>query len=305
MQTEFPKTEGVLELNEIERDTATQTRLYIDSEKVEQYAEAMKEGAEFDPIITFYDGSRYYLADGWHRLHAADQAGKNTIKTIIYEGTKRDAIWYALNANTKHGKQLTNADKRRAVTIALEDSEWACLSDRAIARHCGCNDKTVGNIRRELTASAEIPQNSLASKNGTPFANDSLGSSTPSDYQEPPEEFDDEVDADLEEDASEEQAEEIDPILQDLAEPYKQVLSLLTKAKSILTELAEDPDNGGHLASKITRVTHNYEQLRWDIRQAMPTAWCKDGNCEGCPTCKGTTFLTLAQVQREKERIGG
>jgi hypothetical protein len=38
----------------------------------------------------------------------------------------------------------------------LRDSEWSAWSDREIARQCGVNDKTVGNIRRELTA--ENPQ---------------------------------------------------------------------------------------------------------------------------------------------------
>ena len=281
---------STLELNEIERDTATQTRLYIDSEKVEQYAEAMKEGAEFDPIITFYDGSRYYLADGWHRLHAADQAGKNTIKTIIYEGTKRDAIWYALHANVKHGKQLTSADKRRAVGIALDDAEWSCLPDREIAKHCGCSYTTVQRIRKENeTDSDTLCQNSLASKNGTPFANDSLSSSTPSDYQEPPQEFDDDLD-------------EEDAVLNEIAAQFKQVLSHFSKGKALLNQILEDPSHGGHLTSKYSRIKEHYGQLRWIIRQATPTEWCEEGNCKGCQSCKGTGYLTLEQVERKKRK---
>ena len=45
----------------------------------------------------------------------------------------------------------TNADKRRAVSMLLEDEEWAAWSDREIARRCSVVHQLVGKIRAGLS----------------------------------------------------------------------------------------------------------------------------------------------------------
>ncbi|MCJ2074248.1 hypothetical protein MKK68_01040, partial [Methylobacterium sp. E-016] len=49
----------------------------------------------------------------------------------------------------------SNADKRRAVLILLEDDEWSTWADREIARRCAVDNKTVARLREELTPHTE------------------------------------------------------------------------------------------------------------------------------------------------------
>ena len=159
-----------MRIDDIRTDGGTQPRDAIDTDVVSEYADAMRFGVEFPAVTVFYDGDQYWLADGFHRLSAARQAGLNEINADVHQGSRRDAILHSVGANSSHGLRRTNADKRRAVMALLNDDEWRAWSDREIARRCAVNDKTVGNIRREL--SAENPQINTPRKverNGTTY----------------------------------------------------------------------------------------------------------------------------------------
>ena len=137
----------MLHLSAIRIDGGTQTRDKISGEVVSEYAEAMRGGVKFPPVVVFYDGSEYWLADGFHRLHAALKAGKERIEVDVKQGTCRDAILFSVSANASHGLRRTNADKRRAVTVLLTDPEWSARSDRWIAEKCGVHHTFVGKVR--------------------------------------------------------------------------------------------------------------------------------------------------------------
>ena len=105
-----------LNLSAIIIDKGTQSRAQISEETVSDYAEAMQAGDQFPPITVFHDGVDYYLADGFHRLHAAQRLGKASIQAEVKTGTLRDAILFSLGANDKHGLRRSNAAtlRRRA-----------------------------------------------------------------------------------------------------------------------------------------------------------------------------------------------
>lgn len=69
----------LLPIADIRTDGGTQSRVQLDWIAVSEYAAAMKDGAQFPPIVVFHDGSDYWLADGFHRLDAANKAGLDTI----------------------------------------------------------------------------------------------------------------------------------------------------------------------------------------------------------------------------------
>ena len=94
------------------------------------------------------------LSSGFHRVAAYEAAGVAEIRCIVFTGSKRDATWHALGENHKHGLRRTNADKRRAVELALADKEWRKWSDRKIAEHCGVHHQLVARIRIELDESS-------------------------------------------------------------------------------------------------------------------------------------------------------
>ena len=123
-------------LTEIVCDMLLQPRAELHRDWIEEYARDMAAGATFPPIVAFHDGSRYWLADGFHRHYATQAVGGQTILADVRPGTRRDALLYSLSANAAHGYRRTNADKRRAVDIMLADPEWSGLSDREIAARC-------------------------------------------------------------------------------------------------------------------------------------------------------------------------
>lgn len=145
-----------LELNRIVIDGGTQPRVAIDDAVVADYAEALREGAAFPPVVVFHDGAKYWLADGFHRYHAHRQAGLDCIEAHVHEGTRREAILFSVGANSDHGLRRTNGDKRKAVLVLLNDDMWSTWSNVEIARHCAVDEKTVRIHRKELTS--EIPK---------------------------------------------------------------------------------------------------------------------------------------------------
>jgi hypothetical protein len=83
-------------------------------------------------------------------------AGIKEIAAEVRQGTRRDALLYALSANAEHGHRRTNEDKRRAVDIMLADPEWSKLTDRAIAEACLVTEQYVSKIIR-AKAAANVP----------------------------------------------------------------------------------------------------------------------------------------------------
>ncbi len=148
-----------LDLEEVRRDGGAQPRTKIDLHHIKRLEEQMEDGQEIEPVVVFYDGESYWLADGFHRWNAHRNLEIPTIRAIIYQGSRRDAILYSVGANADHKPALprSRADKRRAVLSLLNDPEWKQWSDREIARVCKVDHKTVGKIRKSLTG--EIPSN--------------------------------------------------------------------------------------------------------------------------------------------------
>ncbi|MFP5274909.1 DNA cytosine methyltransferase [Coleofasciculus sp.] len=163
---------SALSIAEIRRDGGTQPREKLDLAHKNILKEAIEDGAELDPVVVFYDGESYWLADGFHRCKATEESGFEDIDVIIHQGTRRDAILYSVGANAEHkaAKPRSRADKRRAVMMLLNDPEWSKWSDREIARQCKVDHKTVGRFRSSLTGefpSEDGQQRTYKTKHGT------------------------------------------------------------------------------------------------------------------------------------------
>lgn len=127
-----------------------QMRVGMSDQTVSEYADEMFKGAVFPPVIVYFDGTDYWLGDGFHRVQAALAIKKEYIRAEVRQGTMRDAILCGIGANALHGLRRTQADKRRAVQVLLADSEWSRLSDRKLAEIANVDHKTIGKFRREL-----------------------------------------------------------------------------------------------------------------------------------------------------------
>ncbi len=142
----------------IRTDGGTQMRAAINEETVEEYAAKYASGVKLPPPVVFFDGEDHWLADGFHRLAAAERAGMELLGCDERKGTQRDAILFAVGANAKHGLKRTNADKRRAVETLLRDQEWVHWSDHVIADACCVVQETVRSARLRLESTDQISQ---------------------------------------------------------------------------------------------------------------------------------------------------
>ena len=158
-------------------DGGTQARAAISNELVAQYVDALTDGVTLPPVMVFFDGATYWLADGFHRWHANHKIGATTIAAAVRPGTQRDAVLFSVGANGSHGLPPNNADKRKAVMLLLADAEWSAWSDREVAKQCHVSHTMVQIARRSLAtvASEESPQRTYTTKHGTESTMDTAG----------------------------------------------------------------------------------------------------------------------------------
>lgn len=156
-------------LGDVRIDGDTQPRSNMDPDTVARYAEKMQsdpdtgliidhEEKAWPELVVFQEGEVYWLADGFHRLHAARQRQLEEFQAKVHQGSLRDAIAYSLRVNEEHGLPRTRADKRRAMMRALTDSEWQTYSDRRLAKMCAVSNSSISRLRQQLEAAGEIPR---------------------------------------------------------------------------------------------------------------------------------------------------
>lgn len=166
----------LIAISKINISQDTQVREAIDEMAVDEYAEAMRGGTEFDPIVLHMEvcrqGESYWISDGFHRVAAAIKCGLEEIEAEVLLGDKRDALAYAFSCNLKHGVRLTNADKRRKVMMALEYEIWREKSNVFIADLCCVNEKTVRNVKKASSDYPKIDTQRKVTRNGKEYEMD-------------------------------------------------------------------------------------------------------------------------------------
>jgi hypothetical protein len=149
-----------LPLDAILLTAGTQQRTSINEAAVSEYAEVYMAGGTLPKPVVFFDGTDYILAGGFHRYHAARQAGLSELVVDLRQGTRREAVLFAVGDNATHGLRRTNEDKRKAARTLLEDAEWGKWSDTEIARRCAVSHEFVRQQRASLST--------VASENSAP-----------------------------------------------------------------------------------------------------------------------------------------
>jgi len=137
-----------LKVSDIRIDCGTQIREKLNSDKVNEYAEQMNDGIVFPPVTVFFDGSSYWLSDGFHRLFAEKQRGTEVIKATVTNGTIDEAEFFACGAN-KHGLNMTAGDYRRSIIKMLSNPKAKDFSNIQIANHVGTSASTVARVKKE------------------------------------------------------------------------------------------------------------------------------------------------------------
>lgn len=189
-----------LSIDSIRVDPSMQPRAQMDWIVVAEYAEAMKAGDVFPPVVVFYDGDAHWLADGFHRIRAAkDYAGLTEFPADVRQGSKRDAILFSVGANAHHGMRRSNEDKRKAVMTLLNDKEWYEWGDPEIARQCAVSDTLVYKLRPVSIFFSKEDTQRKVKRNGKEYTMNTtnIGKSAPQPEPEPaPDLFADALDDD-------------------------------------------------------------------------------------------------------------
>ena len=144
-----------LRIDQIQILEELQSRASTDWKHVDELVELLQSGGQFkDHPVVFRQGpagDEYFLADGFHRVHAYLKAGIETAMFDVRAGGStafRLAKLWSIQSNITHGLKRSNADKRRAVEMLLADEEWSSKSDRWIAETAGVHHVTVANIKQ-------------------------------------------------------------------------------------------------------------------------------------------------------------
>lgn len=142
----------ILPIDAIIVDPEIQSRASFNEACAQEYADEIKVGKQFTPVTVFFDGERYWLADGFHRYRAYVLAGHQSIRVEIENGSRRDAILFSAGCNATHGLRRDWKDVRHTVTKLLMDKEWGSWSNQKIGETCNVSHTYVSNIRKELTS---------------------------------------------------------------------------------------------------------------------------------------------------------
>ena len=287
-----------LQVKQINFEGGTQARVKLDTDVVDAYAEVLTEtnGDALPPIDVYSDGTDYWLSDGFHRFHAHVKVGLGTIKANVHTGTRRDAILASVGANAEHGLKRSNADKRKAVKMLLDDQEWSQRSDRWIAEKAKVSDRLVNNVRNETTA------NIRSSRIGQDGKERKLPEQQPTPQQQVKDFFDDKPKQASEPEPEPEQPSGSivldccgNPVPENLRAAYEASIQLnaigreLDKLKRAVSEISDLP--GGEFVG--SHMLSGFKVLKDDVTYCGYFSYCPRCNGENgnCTLCGGSGWM--------------
>jgi hypothetical protein len=159
----------MLLISVIRRDGHTQHRVAVDPSIIAEYASLMREGVAFPPVRVWWDGSDYWLSDGFQRVSAAESAGLTQIAAEILHGTLSDAQWDSYAANAAHGSRHSWAETQIVIGLALEHSNSATMSNVLIAKHLHLSEATVRRGRQKLSSSHDEDSERIVTRGKTTY----------------------------------------------------------------------------------------------------------------------------------------
>jgi hypothetical protein len=152
-----PATPQLVAIASLTRRPELQPRVQMNEALVEEYREAMQEGAEFPSIdaIELPDGERL-LGDGWHRCAAAERAGRTEFLTYVWRGSYEEAVEFISKRNARHGERRTMGDLGKSIKMLRSLAKWQRASNVEIAKHFGLNESTIRRAQSETAANQPI-----------------------------------------------------------------------------------------------------------------------------------------------------
>lgn len=262
-----------IKLNELVTE-GLQTRSELSPETVGEYAEAMQEGATFPPIVTFGP----YLADGFHRVAAAQEIGLAELDADCREGTREDALRYALAANSAHGLRRTNADKRRALELAWTNRQALFGKDPSVRELAAITAVSVF-LSQSFINETRVLENNTSSAEETSEAAAAAGAKAM--LREGKDRFG-------------------EPIPEKILPAFRSapLRKLMRTARSVRSSIAEHVDAMDlSFAALPQQVLINLDNAVNQMRFAEPYCVCRACGGDGCYRCNNRGFQTILQYK--------
>ncbi len=115
------------------QDGGTQMRVEMKPDVVRDYADDMATGATFPPVVVYYDGTDYWLGDGFHRVEAARKLGHESIKAEVLDGDVRQAILHGIGSNASQDEEGEPVLKPGDRSYENTSNDWALLNRASLS----------------------------------------------------------------------------------------------------------------------------------------------------------------------------
>lgn len=256
-----PKTKEV-NLADLHLTADVQARNAVSETVVSEYAEVLEAGGEM-PAITVYDiNGVQYVTDGWHRVLAMRALGRSVTAAVVFKGSHiNDAKWAAAAANRSHGLRRTNADKARAVALAVDANPEATYQE--LADWCGVS---IGMIQHYFAGLREVEAtvtDVAAATTTKPKRRKSVAL-----------------------------AKDIEDKMQSAESEIDAVIALVVSAQAAVTELIETPA-GAFVNGQ--SATCDLENAQSSLEDAKPFHVCPLCHGDGCGTCRMLGWVSKRQ----------
>jgi hypothetical protein len=104
-------TVRLVDIADLAQAPIAHNRPHLDADRVSFYAAHLDDLA---PVVVFDTGDQLLLADGYHRVAAAQQLGQAVIRADVRKGTRADALALAVSLGQRQ-RGVTEDDALRAI----------------------------------------------------------------------------------------------------------------------------------------------------------------------------------------------
>jgi predicted transcriptional regulator len=161
-KTRVEKTGGILmEITKIEWDPSVYPRSKWNEATVERYADAMKAGDTFPPMVIEKETNR--LLDGKHRMLAYKKAGITDVPVDEHQVPEDVPVkLYAASLSARHGDRMSNADLKDVVRESWASLDGEKAPGKMVAKMLGISEGTVSGFVSDLLAKQREERRSKA-----------------------------------------------------------------------------------------------------------------------------------------------
>lgn len=101
---------------------------------INTYKSSIEQTRTCTALYACFDGTDYWLFDGYHRLAAMKSLGFNTCEVMIYKGTRRDAFRRYIKDKLKCKGLSSRHVFLHCLAVLSEDKDWSNSETNTLSR---------------------------------------------------------------------------------------------------------------------------------------------------------------------------